>query len=85
MGCPNHDTANLHTRIWISEGLTQAERDFKGWNSHAHRGFPGKFEFTNLRRDTLSRENLSRAQLLQKPAADLASEPSATRQLARMI
>ena len=24
------------TIMWISEGLTQAERDFKGWNSHAY-------------------------------------------------
>ena len=28
----------------------------KGWNSQAHREFPGKFESSNLSRDDLSRE-----------------------------
>ena len=28
----------------------------EGWNSQAHREFPGKFEPSNLRRDNLSRE-----------------------------
>ena len=29
---------------------------FEGWNSQAHREFPGKFESRNLSRDNLSRE-----------------------------
>ena len=29
---------------------------FKGWNSHVHGEFPGKFESSNLSRDNLSRE-----------------------------
>ena len=28
----------------------------KGWNSHVHRGFPGKFESSNVSRDNVSRE-----------------------------
>ena len=42
-------------RLWISEGSTHAELKFKGWNSHVHREFPGKFESTNLGRDHLRR------------------------------
>ena len=30
--------------------------NFNRWNSHVHRGFPGKFESTNLSRDDLSGE-----------------------------
>ena len=41
-------------RFWISEGSTQAESWFEGWTSHVRRGFPGKFESTNLSRDDLS-------------------------------
>ena len=29
---------------------------FKGWNSHVHGEFPGKFESSNVRRDNVSRE-----------------------------
>ena len=32
-------------RFWISEGLTQAESLFQGWNSHVRRGFPGNLSF----------------------------------------
>ena len=28
----------------------------KGWNSQAHRGFPGKLESSNVSRDNVSRE-----------------------------
>ena len=28
----------------------------KGWNSQAHRGFPGKFESSNVSRDNVTRE-----------------------------
>ena len=42
-------------KFWMSEGLTQAESSFKGWNSHVHREFPRKFESRNLSRDNLSR------------------------------
>ena len=41
--------------LWISQGLTQARLDFKGWNSQAHRGFPGKFESSNVSRLNVSR------------------------------
>ena len=30
--------------------------DFKGWNSQAQRGFPGKFDSSNVSRDNVSRE-----------------------------
>ena len=46
-------------RLWVSEGLPQAYNhniNIKGWKSHVHRGFPGKFESTNLRLETLSTE-----------------------------
>ena len=39
-------------RFWISE----QNLNIKGWNSHVHRGFPGKFETSNLSRDNVSRE-----------------------------
>ena len=29
---------------------------FKGWNSHVHRGLPGRFESSNVSRDNVSRE-----------------------------
>ena len=38
-------------RVWLMHIIR-----FKGWNSHAYRGFPGSFESTNLSRNTLSRE-----------------------------
>ena len=38
-------------RVWLKRNL-----DSKGWNSQAHRGFPGTFESSNLRRDNVSRE-----------------------------
>ena len=38
-------------RFLIPEGLNS-----KGWNSKAHRGFPGMFEWANLSRDSLSME-----------------------------
>ena len=31
-------------RFWISEGLTQAESEFPGWNSQAQREFPRNLE-----------------------------------------
>ena len=30
--------------------------NLKGWNSQAHRGFPGKFESSNVSRGNVSRE-----------------------------
>ena len=30
--------------------------DLKGWNSSVHRGFPRKFESSNVSRDDVSRE-----------------------------
>ena len=30
--------------------------DFKGWNSQAHREFPGKFESSNVGRHNVTRE-----------------------------
>ena len=37
-------------------GWLQHNLNLKGWNSHAHRGFPGKFESSNVSRDNVSRE-----------------------------
>ena len=37
--------------VWLKHNL-----NLKGWNSHAHRGLPGKFESSNLSRDDMSRE-----------------------------
>ena len=31
--------------------LLKHNLNYKGWNSHIHRGFPGKFESSNLSRD----------------------------------
>ena len=51
--------------LWISEGFTQAySLNLKGWNSHVHRGFPGKLESSNLSRDNVSKEIGRRAHLL---------------------
>ena len=38
-------------RVWLKQNL-----DFEGWNSQAHRAFPGSFESRNLSRDNLSWE-----------------------------
>ena len=38
-------------RVWLTLDL-----NVKGWNSQAHREFPGKFESSNLSRDNLRRE-----------------------------
>ena len=38
-------------RVWLKHNV-----NFKGWNSQDCRGFPGKFESSNLSRDNLSRE-----------------------------
>ena len=43
-------------RFWISEVLLKRSLHLEGWNSQAHREFPGKFESTSLSRDNLSRE-----------------------------
>ena len=49
--------ANLRTNIMDSRGLdSMTHLNSKGWNSHVHRGFPGKFEASNLSRDNVSRE-----------------------------
>ena len=37
------------TRFLSSHNLT-----LRGWNSHVHRGFPGKFESSNVSRDNVS-------------------------------
>ena len=57
-------------RFRISEGLTQVKHNlkFKGWNSHVYKGFPGKFESTNLSRDNLSTEMGRSAQVVQAAA-----------------
>ena len=34
----------------------ERNRNFQGWNSQAHRGFPGKFESSHLSRDNVRRE-----------------------------
>ena len=38
-------------RVWLKCNLK-----FKGWNSQAHREFPGKFDSSNVSRDNVSRE-----------------------------
>ena len=38
-------------RVWFEHNLNS-----KGWNSHVHREFPGKFESSSLSRDNVSRE-----------------------------
>ena len=38
-------------RVWLKQNL-----QFKGWNCHVRKEFPGKFESINLSRDNLSRE-----------------------------
>ena len=72
-------------RFWISEGLTQALFYSKGWNSQVHRGFPAKFESSNLSRDNLSREigptgwilgKLSKHVSLSKRVEKLTEQPS---------
>ena len=56
----NPRTKTLHFRgFWHKEKL-----NLHGWASQAHRGFPGKFDLTNLSRDNLSRENVPRALLI---------------------
>ena len=52
------NTANLRTKIMDFTGGFDSSiiLNFKGWNSKAHRDFPGKFESINLSRDNLSRE-----------------------------
>ena len=49
-------TAATLLRIWISEGLTQAESELQGWSSQALRELPGMSESSHLSRDKLSRE-----------------------------
>ena len=41
---------------------------FKGWNSQAHREFPGNVESTNLSRDNISREI---GRVLMSPASKI--------------
>ena len=38
-------------RVWLKHNL-----NFKGWNSQAHRQFPGEFESSNVSRGNVSRE-----------------------------
>ena len=38
-------------RVWLKHNLK-----FKGWHSQTHRGFTGKFESSNVSRDSVSRE-----------------------------
>ena len=51
-------TPNLRTNIMAFRGFDSSiiNINSKGWNSHVHRGFPGKFESSNLSRDNVSRE-----------------------------
>ena len=44
--------------------------NLKGWNSQAHRGFPGKFESSNVSRDNVSRE-IGRTLFYRPEAANL--------------
>ena len=50
--------ANLPTNIMDFKGFDSSIiLIFKGWNSQAQREFPGKFESSNLSRDSVRREN----------------------------
>ena len=50
-------TANLSTNMMDFRGFDASIIfKFEGWNSHVHRGFPGKFEPSNLSRDNVSSE-----------------------------
>ena len=50
-------TANLCTKILDFRGLwLKHNLNLKGWNSQAHREFPGNLESTNLSREMFSRE-----------------------------
>ena len=50
-------TANLRTKILDFRGFDSSIFfNIKGWYSHVHRAFPGKFESTDLGRDNISRE-----------------------------
>ena len=51
-------TSNLRTNIVDFRGFDSSIMfiNRKGWNSHVHREFPGKFESSYLSRDNLSRE-----------------------------
>ena len=52
-----HRTANLLTNIVDFRGFgLKHNLDFKGWNSQAHKGLPGRFESSNVSRDNDSRE-----------------------------
>ena len=54
--CP-YSTANLRTNIMDFRGFwIKHNHNSKGWNSQAHRWFPGKFGSSNLSRDNASRE-----------------------------
>ena len=44
------------TTISIMIILLSMKINTKGWNSQAPRGFPGKFESSNVSRDNISRE-----------------------------
>ena len=49
--------ANLRTNIMDFRGFDSSIiLILTGWNSHVHRGFPRKFESSDLSRDNLSRE-----------------------------
>jgi len=55
-------TANLRTKILefrvFDSNIIRIK--FKGWYSHVHSEFPGKFESINFSRDNLSREIVRR-------------------------
>ena len=54
---PPSSTANFHTKILDFRGFDSSRiLVFKGWNSQAHREFPGKSESSNLSGDSLSGE-----------------------------
>ena len=50
-------TANLPANIVDFRGvLLKHNLNLKGWNSHVHRKFTGRFESSNVSRDNVSRE-----------------------------
>ena len=50
-------TANPPTNTVVVKGVRlKRNLNLKGWDSHVHRGFPGRFESSNISRDNVSRE-----------------------------
>ena len=66
---PHDRTADLHTKIPDFRGFDSSRiLSFKGWNSQAHRGSPGKLELSDLSRDNV--REIGRRAPLSLPRAE---------------